>query len=122
MKWYESDEFEVQKSIKSFVIPSQQSALLAQLLAADEKSLWQLLFPQVKRPAQCESKSQSPLPLLHWLEFEQQLQSVVGIPLHCPVGVAVVVNGAFVVLVLSNGWKIANICASFLSMSFIIPG
>ena len=64
-------------------IPSQQSALLAQLLPDDEKSLRQLLFPQVKDPLQCESRSQSPPPALHWFEFEQQLQPVDGTPLHC---------------------------------------
>jgi hypothetical protein len=74
------------------VASSQQSELLAQLLPVDEKSVLQLLFPQVKLPAQCESKSQSPPPLLHWLEAEQQLQSVVGTPLHCPAGGAMVVG------------------------------
>ena len=64
-------------------IPSQQSALLAQLLPDDEKSLRQLLLPQVRDPLQCESRSQSPPPTLHWFEFEQQLQPVVGTPLHC---------------------------------------
>ena len=67
-------------------IPSQQSALLAQLLPSDEKSLWQLSFPQVNLPAQSESASQSPSPILHCLEDEQQLQSVVGTPLHFPGG------------------------------------
>ena len=67
-------------------IPSQQSALLAQLLPDNEKSVLQLLLPQVKLPAQCESTSQSPPPTLHWLVSEQQLQSVLGIPLHWPGG------------------------------------
>jgi hypothetical protein len=74
------------------VASSQQSELLAQLLPVDEKSVLQLLVPQVKLPAQCESKSQSPPPLLHWLAAEQQLQSVNGTPLHCPAGGAVVVG------------------------------
>ena len=75
-------------------IPSQQSALLAQLLPSDEKSLWQLSFPQVKLPAQSESASQSPSPILHCLEDEQQLQSVVGTPLQRPAVGMVGVVGA----------------------------
>ena len=87
----EFDKWLHRKNLKLFDVPSQQSALLAQLLPVDEKSVLQLLFPQVKLPAQCESKSQSPPPLLHWLAAEQQLQSVKGTPLHCPAGGAVVV-------------------------------
>ena len=67
------------------LIPSQQSALLTQLLPDDEKSLRQLSFTQLKVPAQCESRSKSSSPMLHWSEDDQLLQSVVGSPLHCPV-------------------------------------
>ena len=83
----------------------QKSAPPEQLLLPDEKSLRQLVFLQVKLPAECESKSQSPLPLLHGFEFEQQLQSVVGIPLHIIVGVAVFFIGAIMVNVVSDGGK-----------------
>ena len=101
----EFDEYLHRKNLKLFDVPSQQSALLAQLLPVDEKSVLQLLLPQVKLPAQCESKSQSPPPLLHWLEAEQQLQSVDGTPSHCPAGGAIVVAGALVAPEVSSSRK-----------------
>ena len=67
-------------------LPSQQSAVLAQLLPDDEKSLLQLLRPHVRLPEQWESRSQSPPPTLHGLEVEQQLQSVDGTPSQFPDG------------------------------------
>ena len=64
-------------------IPSQQSAVLSQLAPDDEKCLRQLSLPQVNDALQCESRSQSPSPASHGLDVEQQLQFVIGIPLHC---------------------------------------
>ena len=72
-------------------IPSQQSAATAQLAPGELKSMWQLLLPHVRVPLQSKSLSQSPPPRLHWFEDEQQLQSVDGKPLHCPVGGCTVV-------------------------------
>ena len=62
----------------------QQSAADSQLLPWSEKSVWQLSEPHFKFPAQSESWSQSPPPTLQGLEAVQQLQSVLGVPLHCP--------------------------------------
>ena len=73
------------------LIPSQQSALLTQLLPDDEKSLRPSSFTKLKVIAQCESRSRSPSPMFHWLEDNELLQSVVGAPLHCPVGQALCV-------------------------------
>ena len=60
--------------------------MLSQLLAEDENLRRQLLLPQVRLPAHSKSLSQSPSPTLHGLELEQQLQSILGIPLHLPGG------------------------------------
>ena len=64
----------------------QQSATEDQLLPLDEKSLRQLSLPHVILPKQSESLSQSPPPTSQGELLEQQLQSVIGTPLHCPVG------------------------------------
>ena len=61
----------------------------------------QLLLPHFRFPAQWESRSQSPPPTSHGLKLVQQLQSVIGIPLHRE-GAAVtdvVVGGTVVVVV-----------------------
>ena len=71
-------------------LPSQQSATESQLLALDEKSPLQLLFPHFRPVAQCVSPSQSPSPTLHGFDAVQQSQSVLGIPLHVEVGGGVV--------------------------------
>ena len=47
-----------------YVLPSQQSAEKSQLLPVTPVAL-QLLVPQVRLPAQSESVSQSPSPVLH---------------------------------------------------------
>ena len=60
-------------------IPTQQSANLCQLLPFNPVAR-QLFDPQTRLPAQSLSVSQSPSLILHWLEGEQQDQSVVGIP------------------------------------------
>ena len=62
----------------------QQSAVLDHLLPADEKSFRQLLLPHLSVPSQSESLSQSPPPMVHGLVEVQQLQSVLGTPLHDP--------------------------------------
>ena len=62
----------------------QQSAADAQLLPRKGKSVLQLFVPHFKFPAQSESWSQSPPPTLQGLDAVQQLQSVLGVPLHCP--------------------------------------
>jgi len=67
---------------RTYAGPSQQSADDPQLLAPDEKSFLQLSFPHVRPFAQCRSSLQSPSPILHGFLLVQQLQSVVGIPLH----------------------------------------
>ena len=77
----------------------QQSAAGAQLLPFDEKSLMQLLLPQVRFPLQWESKSQSPPPTEQGLELEQQVQSVLGIPSQAPVGGLVVVAAESAVII-----------------------
>ena len=64
----------------------QQSATEDQLLPLDEKSLRQLSLPHVILPKQSESLSQSPPPTSQGELLEQQLQSVIGTPLHCPAG------------------------------------
>ena len=74
-------------------LPSQQSAWGLQLLPVVEKSALQLLFPQVKSPAQSASRSQSPPPMSHGLALEQQAQSVYGIPLQGGGGGGVVGGG-----------------------------
>ena len=68
------------------ILPMQQSAAEDQLLPLDEKSLRQLFVPHVILPKQSESLSQSPPPTLQGELLEQQLQSVIGTPLHCPEG------------------------------------
>lgn len=67
-------------------VAMQQSAAEDQLLPLDEKSLRQLFVPHVILPKQSESLSQSPPPTLQGELLEQQLQSVIGTPLHCPEG------------------------------------
>jgi len=74
-------------------VDMQQSATEDQLLPLDEKSLRQLSLPHVILPKQSESLSQSPPPTSQGELLEQQLQSVIGTPLHCPAG-GVPVDGA----------------------------
>ena len=73
-------------------IPTQQSALLYQLLPVIPVAR-QLFVPQTRVPAHSLSSSQSPSLTLHWLVVVQQLQSVIGIPLQfgATVGAGVVV-------------------------------
>ena len=74
--------------VKTYIIYLlvQQSADTAQLLPVDEWSALQLSNPQVRLPAQSESRSQSPPPRLHGLALVQQLQSVEGFPSQDPGG------------------------------------
>ena len=58
----------------------QQSAAEDQLLPVFPKFRSQLFVPQIRPPAQSLSRSQSPFPMLHGRDDEQQDQSVDGIP------------------------------------------
>ena len=83
------------------VAPKQQSATNPQLLPGDEKSAAQLSVPHFRLPAQSESESQSPPPMLHGFLRVQQLQSVLGTPLHTP---GVMVVGAWVGACVVGAW------------------
>ena len=78
-------------------IPSQQSAVLSQLLPEVEKSLWQLLVPHLSPELHCVSESQSPPPTAHFFWLVQQPQFVMGTPSQDPDG-----GGAAVDMMLSR--------------------
>ena len=75
----------------------------------------QLLLPHCRPDAHSLSLSQSPPPTLHVLVLEQQLQSVLGTPSHCPVGVDVVV----VVVASNNSNSIVTRRYSFIEDSIL---
>jgi len=70
------------EDVGTAVFLKQQSALLDQSLVAVEKSVLQLLLPHFRPFPHSVSKSQSPWPRLQGRFEEQQVQSVVGTPLH----------------------------------------
>ena len=101
-------------------IPTQQSALLAQLLPGNPVA-WQLFVPQTRLPAQSLSVSQSPSLTLHAFEKPQQFQSVLGIPSQfgATVGAGVVVGAVDGAKIFMNNWEILHSRLSKLNVKLL---